>query len=612
MAARRTNKTHVIRQTTGEKYPTQVVDPGFDRTDADDDPSEAGAAVTEETPADEQAAVAQPENASMADETAPTEDFDDESIAEDEDTGSNEHPNGTESQENLFDLFSQEVTGSTSTGPDHAKEVAMEEPLVPEPTDDTATAAEEGHVAEPADEILDKEMGFEEEPSTEEVSPEEGETLFEDDEEPPEEAEMPYADSPEEPTDAYIDEAFIEEGAPNGSIPFLSSQMLETELGTGEEPSSRGDVFAAEGSVLMRVETQNAVLKSIGSREDVLAYARVAGITAGKHTGEFIPSCPAQAVSECAVDIYPIAASGANVLRGWKPARKDGRPGFHVQASCAAAGSDEVQTQALAAVSAACITIFDMMSGQDATMDITDVRPLREEEPAAHTAAEEAPEGKPAEKEETEEERLVPTSPLPGGAGTGQPAPAIAFIGFQNSGKTTLVERVISNLTKRGLRIGSIKLHGPKGFEIDQPGRDSWRHAQAGSRHVGLISPDQYAEYASTSSEVPVQDLLTHYTDVDLVIVEGLKTSGIPSIVVARSGVDRIRGISSYDLIDDDTLAIACNEVTARGIRAQWDKMRTGDDEMGNPDLPEEPPAFLDINDVPEIVSFVMDYLKAE
>ena len=530
MAARRTNKTHVIRQTTGEKYPTQVVDPN---------PEQADTSKVETTPS-----------------------------------------------EDMPDLFSQEVTGSEVATCDPERETGTEEPdasmpAVPELLEVEALAYE------PVDDVFDNE-----------TSSETNECRFE----------TSFEKTPK--TD--IDETFIEEGALNGSAPLLDAQMIETELEATDSVPEQGGVYTAEGSVLMHVDTQNAVLKTIGTREDVLAFARVAGITAGKHTGEFVPSCPAQAVSECAVDIYPIAAAGANVLRGWKPARKDGRPGFHVQSSCAAAGSDEVQTQALAAVSAACITIFDMMSSQDATMDIADVRPLREEEPAARAITEKAPEGKPVEKEEPEEERLVPTSPLPGGAGTGQPAPAISFIGFQNSGKTTLVERVISNLSKRGLRIGSIKLHGPKGFEIDQPGKDSWRHAQAGSRHVGLISPDQYAEYASTTSEVPVQDLLTHYTDVDLVIVEGLKTTGIPSIVVARSGVDRIRGISSYDLIDDDTLAIACNEVTARGIRAQWDKMRTSDDEMANPDLPLEPPAFLDINDVPEIVSFVMDYLKAE
>ena len=145
-------------------------------------------------------------------------------------------------------------------------------------------------------------------------------------------------------------------------------------------------------------------------------------------------------------------------------------------------------------------------------------------------------------------------------------------MGYQNSGKTTLVEKVISRLSQRGVRVGSVKHHGHKGFEIDQPGKDSWRHAQAGSRHVGLISPDAYAEYARTKDEVPITDMLSRYTDVDAVIVEGYKAAGLPSIVVARSGIDRLRGRDSFELIDENTLAVACNDVVARDFRARATK----------------------------------------
>lgn len=60
--------------------------------------------------------------------------------------------------------------------------------------------------------------------------------------------------------------------------------------------------------------------------------------------------------------------------------------------------------------------------------------------------------------------------------------------------------------------------------------------------------------------------LLARYTDVDVVIVEGYKTAGLPNVVVARSGVDRLRGSSSLDLVDDATLAIACNDTLANHI----------------------------------------------
>ena len=60
------------------------------------------------------------------------------------------------------------------------------------------------------------------------------------------------------------------------------------------------------------------------------------------------------------------------------------------------------------------------------------------------------------------------------------------------------------------------------------------------------------------------RELLSRYNDVDVVIIEGYKTEGFDNIVVARSGVDRLRGKSSLDLVDGHTLALACNEALAR------------------------------------------------
>lgn len=154
---------------------------------------------------------------------------------------------------------------------------------------------------------------------------------------------------------------------------------------------------------------------------------------------------------------------------------------------------------------------------------------------------------------------VAPAAPAPA-------VPAIAFIGYQNSGKTTLVEKVIAELTRRGLRVGSLKHHGHHGFDIDVPAKDTWRHHQAGSKHVGLICATRWAEYADTreEDEMPARELLSRYNDVDVVIIEGYKTEGFDNIVVARSGVDRLRGKSSLDLVDGHTLALACNEALAR------------------------------------------------
>ena len=70
--------------------------------------------------------------------------------------------------------------------------------------------------------------------------------------------------------------------------------------------------------------------------------------------------------------------------------------------------------------------------------------------------------------------------------------PVIGFAAYSGTGKTTVMEKVIAELTARGLRVGTVK-HDGHGFEIDRPGRDSFRHAQAGARTVVITSPGRTA-----------------------------------------------------------------------------------------------------------------------
>lgn len=370
----------------------------------------------------------------------------------------------------------------------------------------------------------------------------------------------------------------------------------------------------AEGSILMHPETQAMVLEDRAKKGDVLACARIAGIMASKRTSDIIPMCHPLNLTKAKVEIEPIA-SGARRVRGWAPAREDGRVGFRVRATCGVTGVTGIEMEALTAASAACLTIYDMCKAVDRGMEVVDVRLLRKEGGRSGVWDREAELAASLTDTDGMDEAEQPVaSALPGGPNTGAQAPAVAFVGYQNSGKTTLVEKVISRLTQRGVRVGSVKHHGHKGFEIDQPGKDSWRHAQAGSRHVGLISPDAYAEYARTSEEVTVTDILTRYTDVDAVIVEGYKAAGLPSIVVARSGIDRMRGRDSFDLINENTLAVACNDVVARDFRTRAMRTARAEAEEAGRVFDEESvqlPPFLDINDSAAIASFVYEYLQS-
>lgn len=370
----------------------------------------------------------------------------------------------------------------------------------------------------------------------------------------------------------------------------------------------------AEGSILMHPETQAMVLEDRAKKGDVLACARIAGIMASKRTSDIIPMCHPLNLTKAKVEIEPIA-SGARRVRGWAPAREDGRVGFRVRATCGVTGVTGIEMEALTAASAACLTIYDMCKAVDRGMEVVDVRLLRKEGGRSGVWDREAELAASLTDADGMDEAEQPVaSALPGGPNTDAQAPAVAFVGYQNSGKTTLVEKVISRLTQRGVRVGSVKHHGHKGFEIDQPGKDSWRHAQAGSRHVGLISPDAYAEYARTSEEVTVTDILTRYTDVDAVIVEGYKAAGLPSIVVARSGIDRMRGRDSFDLINENTLAVACNDVVARDFRTRAMRAARAEAEEAGRVFDEESvqlPPFLDINDSAAIASFVYEYLQS-
>lgn len=324
-------------------------------------------------------------------------------------------------------------------------------------------------------------------------------------------------------------------------------------------------IAIAEGTILMHPETQAMVLQDRAKKGDVLACARVAGIMAIKRTSDIIPMCHPLLITKSKCDIVPIAPAGTpaeDVPEGWAPARADGQVGFHVLVTAGVTGKTGIEMEALTGASAACLTIYDMCKAVDRGMEIVDMRLLHKEGGRSGVwdrAERQAAAAEAAAVDGSAPVAVAPAAPTPA-------VPAIAFIGYQNSGKTTLVEKVIAELTRRGLRVGSLKHHGHHGFDIDVPAKDTWRHHQAGSKHVGLICATRWAEYADTREvdEMPARELLSRYNDVDVVIIEGYKTEGFDNIVVARSGVDRLRGKSSLDLVDGHTLALACNEALAR------------------------------------------------
>lgn len=109
------------------------------------------------------------------------------------------------------------------------------------------------------------------------------------------------------------------------------------------------------------------------------------------------------------------------------------------------------------------------------------------------------------------------------------------FAGWSGSGKTTLIEQLVPRFVKRGLKVSLIK-HAHHKFDIDHPGRDSYRHREAGCTEVVIVSEKRWAimHELRGEPELTLDEQLRHMTPCDLVLVEGYKFHPIPKFEVWR------------------------------------------------------------------------------
>ncbi len=128
----------------------------------------------------------------------------------------------------------------------------------------------------------------------------------------------------------------------------------------------------------------------------------------------------------------------------------------------------------------------------------------------------------------------------------------IGVAGFKNSGKTTLVERLVTELTGRGFRVSTIK-HAHHSFDIDHEGRDSFRHRAAGAAQVAVVSRHRWAVISELRNDVEpsLDEMLAKLDPCDLVIVEGYKRDGHDKIEVRNLDNDKPK------LSDDDETIVA-------------------------------------------------------
>lgn len=113
-------------------------------------------------------------------------------------------------------------------------------------------------------------------------------------------------------------------------------------------------------------------------------------------------------------------------------------------------------------------------------------------------------------------------------------ANTVSFVAKSGTGKTTLLEKVIVELKRRGYRIGVIK-HDAHHFDIDHPGKDSHRLTAAGADTMLISSPEKLAVVKQHAEAPPIEELIaTYFGDVDMVLTEGFKKSAMPKIEVHR------------------------------------------------------------------------------
>ena len=112
--------------------------------------------------------------------------------------------------------------------------------------------------------------------------------------------------------------------------------------------------------------------------------------------------------------------------------------------------------------------------------------------------------------------------------------------GWSGSGKTTLLDALIPELVRRGITVSTIK-HAHHEFDIDQPGKDSWRHRQAGAREVMVASSRRFAlmHELRDAPEPSLAELIARMAPVDLLLVEGFKRDSHPKLEVHRPSVGK-------------------------------------------------------------------------
>ncbi|MGL4344579.1 MAG: molybdopterin-guanine dinucleotide biosynthesis protein B [Cellulosilyticaceae bacterium] len=155
----------------------------------------------------------------------------------------------------------------------------------------------------------------------------------------------------------------------------------------------------------------------------------------------------------------------------------------------------------------------------------------------------------------------------------------LAISGVKNSGKTTLISRLIPELSKRGLKVATVK-HDGHDFEADRPGTDTHAHLEAGAYGAAIFSDSQYM--VTKQQQVSEQELFGYFEEADLILLEGFKGSQYPKIEIVR---------------EDNSKESVCQEETLIAIASDFD--------LRHPTV-----KIIDLNDTQCIIEHILQALS--
>jgi len=156
--------------------------------------------------------------------------------------------------------------------------------------------------------------------------------------------------------------------------------------------------------------------------------------------------------------------------------------------------------------------------------------------------------------------------------------PIVSIVGKSKSGKTTLIEKLIRELKSRGYQVATVK-HAPEGMSFDEPGKDSWRHIEAGSEATAVSSPDKIVLIKPVAHDITLDEIARFFgEDYDIILTEGFKQGSAPKIEVHRkevgpplSDIKKIIAIAT-----DETLETKTRQFSLEDIRGLADFLEKG------------------------------------